>query len=68
MPLRRFTSLSVDSQHDFAVRAFTHELEELEVLRRVHCSQGLSRQVAHLIQELRGSLGTAEDIVESEQI
>lgn len=54
------TSLSVDGQHDFAVRAFAQELQHLEVLRRVHCCQGLSCQVAHLTQEVGGCLETYE--------
>lgn len=50
----------MNSQHDFAIRAFAQELQDLEVLRRVHGGQGLSRQVTHLIQELGGCLETHE--------
>lgn len=50
------TSLPVNRQHDFAVGAFAQELQDVEVLRRVHGRQGLGRQVAQLLQELGGCL------------
>lgn len=58
------TLLPVHCQHDFTVRAFAQDLQHLEVLRRVHGRQGLSRQVAHLIQELSGSLDTRDSVKE----
>lgn len=60
MLVQPFTSLSVHSQHDFAIRAFAHELQELKVLGRVHRCQRLSRQMAQVIQELCGSLGKTQ--------
>ena len=52
------TSFPVHGQHDFAVRAFSQQLQDLEVRRCVHRCQRLSRQMAHLIQKLCGCLDT----------
>ena len=46
----------MNSQHDVAVGTLAQELQHLEVLRCVHGTQRLSRQVTHVIQELDGCL------------